>query len=237
MCRIQLPRNAAALEQHLLGSLREPTSVLPPSLVERGDRSSQLAQGDRVLRLNPLGEGTSHRKQLRGAPSTGPALDRREARLQREPARDAVGLTRAQGEQEMTREEVGGANVVDQREPCGHRPAGVDARELPRFNVRSRSLPKRQTSQPHRCSSPYERQQCPPRRGRELEPHRSQDGTYDFEPGIEVAADQQLLGRPPLVLERVLRCARARGGQVRLCRSGTAAGARECIAQPGSQRR
>src|SRR5206468_10505982 len=107
------------------------------------------------------------------------------ARLQREPPRDAVGLTRAQREQEMTREDVGGTNVVDQREPGGHRPAGVDARELPRFNVRSRPLPKRQPSQPERCSPPYERQQCPPRRGRELEPHRSQYSTYDFEPSVE----------------------------------------------------
>src|SRR5207237_6000584 len=116
-------------------------SVAPASVADAGAGSGKLAPGDRVLRLNPLGEGTSHRKQLRGAPSTGPALDRREARLQREPARDAVGLTRAQGEQEMTRQEVGGANVVDQREPGGHRPAGVDARELARFNVRSRPLP------------------------------------------------------------------------------------------------
>src|SRR5438093_1043875 len=194
LCRIELPRNAAALEQHLLGSLREPTSGLPPPLVERGDRSRQLAQGERVLRLNPLGEGTSHREQLCGAPSTGAVLDRREARLQREPARDAVGLTRAQGEQEMTREEVGGANVVDQREPCGHRPAGVDARELARSNVRRRPLPKRQPSQPQRCSPPYERHQCPPWRGREREPHRSQDGAYDLEP-------HQLLGalrEPPV---------------------------------------
>src|SRR5207249_1825907 len=32
LCRIELPRNAAALEQHLLGALRGPTSVLPPPL-------------------------------------------------------------------------------------------------------------------------------------------------------------------------------------------------------------
>src|SRR2546428_13769335 len=50
-----------------------------------------------------------------------------------------------------------------------------------------------------------------------------------------MAADQQLLRRPPLVLERVLRCTGSRGGQVRLRRSGTAGGARQCIAQPDSQ--
>jgi len=111
--------------------------VLPPPLVEGGDARSQLAQGERVLRLNPLGEGARHRDQLCGAPSTGVALARRERRLQREAACDAVGLAGAQGEEEVTREEVGGAKVVDQGEARGHRPARVDARELPSSNVRS----------------------------------------------------------------------------------------------------
>src|SRR5438552_498318 len=104
--RIELPGNAAALEQQLLGALSEPTCVLPPPLVERGDARSQLAQRERVLRLNPLGEGARHSDQLYGAPATGAALARRERRLQREAARDAVGLTRAQGEEEVTREEA-----------------------------------------------------------------------------------------------------------------------------------
>jgi hypothetical protein len=85
--------------------------------------------------VDALAELPSRLKQLGGAPLTALAARRRESGLQSEAASDAVRLASLEGEKEVASLEIGRPDRVDEAEPHAHRPASIDARQVPRRDL------------------------------------------------------------------------------------------------------
>src|SRR5947208_3424815 len=121
---------------------------------------------------------------------SGSAARRRLRCFERDGARDSIGLTSAQGQQQMASLKVGAANEIDRAQSGSDGPANVYAKEFGFRDFARVTLYKIQTAQANPQPAQNQRQQralWPPG---QTEPGSFQDCAEDLETFFDVAAHQ-----------------------------------------------
>jgi hypothetical protein len=220
----------------VFGAAREVERLPPLPRLERVDALRAGEQRRHVLRRMTREQRPHLGEQLRSAPSRARAARRVKATLDRECARDARRLTRAQREQQVAGLEVGAADHVHHREPARHRPAQIDARQLGGRDGAFLALAEAQATRAQQPAAQHERGERTLRRRRQLHVQRAEHGRDQLDAAIDVTADEQLFGSEAAAIERDLGgSGRIGRGEICIGGFGAAAVEPECFGELGIQ--
>ena len=126
-----------------------------------------------------LARGTARGRDRRGLDSQRP--------------RDSIGIAGVQGQQQLRRLEVGTGDEIDQTEPDGRSPAGVDAPQIGFRNLARSALRELQSTPSELCAPKEEPSQRPTRTAWKPQANGPEHGAHHVDAALEVSAQQELL--------------------------------------------
>ena len=127
---------------------------------------------------------------------------------------------------QVPRDEVGGADHIDQRQPRRRRPAGVQPQQGLGVDLVS-ARDEGRASETQACATPHQAHRGRARAGRERQADVLEHVPAQIEASIDVSADQELFRGPALQFDVLRACGAFGGAQVGVRRFGRTAGIRQ----------